>query len=175
MKRLFILTGLVCLSFMLLPACAPEPVQEAEPATEEAPNTEADVAAINAILNQYAETVTAGDADGFMALFVEDCVMLPPNAPTIVGKDACRSYVKSTFFDPFDLEEELASQETAIAKDWAFVRGTYTLQVTPKAGGEITPIDGKFILLFERQSDDSWKITHQIWNSDNPPPVAPTS
>ena len=50
MKYLFILSGVVCLSFMLLPACAPQPEQPAEPAVGEATNREADIKEIESLL-----------------------------------------------------------------------------------------------------------------------------
>lgn len=175
MRNLMILTGVVWLSFMLLPACAPQPEQQAEPVVEESARTEADVTAIKAVFKQYDDAVTAGDLEGFAALFVEDCIVLPPNAAILVGKDRWHSWTKSSLFDQFDMEETITVEETEIAGDWAFARGAYTWRATPKAGGETVEEVGKGIMIFERQSDGSWKISHNIWNSDNPPSAEPAT
>ncbi len=36
-------------------------------------------------------------------------------------------------------------------------------------GGPISDV-GKFVEIFKRQADGSWKIHVTIWNSDKPPP-----
>jgi len=50
-------------------------------------------------------------------------------------------------------------------------RCTYTLTMTPKAGGETINAmpDGKALTLLERQSDGSWKIVYDCFNSNVPP------
>jgi hypothetical protein len=53
MKHLIILSGVVCLSFMLLPSCAPQTEEQVEPVSEEAPSTEADVTAINSVDKKF--------------------------------------------------------------------------------------------------------------------------
>jgi ketosteroid isomerase-like protein len=37
-----------------------------------------------------------------------------------------------------------------------------------KDGGEPIPYDGKFLTIFKRQSDGSWKIHRDIYNSNVP-------
>ncbi len=56
-----------------------------------------------------------------------------------------------------------------MADGWAFHRGTYTIRLTPVAGGEVIGENGKVIVIFQKQPDGSWKIAREIWNRDNPP------
>ena len=58
------------------------------------------------------------------------------------------------------------NEEVQVAGDWAFSRGTYTLSITPKAGGEEIFIDGKYMTILKRQTDGSWKIHRDIFNSN---------
>jgi len=62
-------------------------------------------------------------------------------------------------------------EETKVYGDLGLTRCTYTLKMTPKAGGEtiIAMPDGKALTLYERQSDGSWKIKYDIFNSNAPP------
>jgi ketosteroid isomerase-like protein len=55
-------------------------------------------------------------------------------------------------------------------EDCAFERGTYTIALTPKAGG--TPIrdTGKYLTIYRRQTDHSWLMARDMWNSNNPLP-----
>jgi len=54
--------------------------------------------------------------------------------------------------------------------EWAFERGTYTITLTPKTGGDPIRDVGKYITLYQRQADGSWRMARDIWNSNNPPP-----
>ena len=166
MKRLFILVGF--LSLIAMPVCAPQPEQQAEPATEEAPSTEADVAAIKSIFKQFDEALIAGDLEAYLALYMEDCVVLPPNAEIITGKDGYRSYAQP-IIDQFDIEETISVKETEVAGDWAFSRTSFVWRLTPKAGGETIEEVGKMISILRRQSDGSWKISRNMWNTDHAP------
>ncbi len=60
-------------------------------------------------------------------------------------------------------------EEVEASGDWAFVRGTYTQTVTPKAGGAATLVDGKFLAIWKRQADGSWKMYIDCFNSNVPP------
>ena len=53
--------------------------------------TEEDRQSISAIFAQYIRTLETYDAEGWMALWDENGVQLPPNAPMFVGKDAIRA------------------------------------------------------------------------------------
>jgi len=57
-------------------------------------------------------------------------------------------------------------EDIQVSGDWAFLRLSFTDSITPKAGGETTANVGKWVLIFERQADGSWRIATEIWNSD---------
>jgi uncharacterized protein (TIGR02246 family) len=174
MKRVLIFTGVICLALMLLPACAPQTEQPAEPVA--GPDTEADAEAIKDLFQQqYADTATAGDLEGYLALFVDDCIVLPSSAAILTKKDTWRNLVQSSYLDPFDVELIVTVQETKVAGDWSFARGTYKQRLTPKDGGQMIEEVGKYISILTRQSDGTWKISRHIWNTDNPPPGEPTT
>ena len=54
--------------------------------------------------------------------------------------------------------------------DWAFERSTYQLLVQPREPGNPVEDHGKFVVLWHRQSDGSWKMARDIDNSDTPLP-----
>lgn len=174
MRYLFILSGVVCLSFMLLPSCAPQPEQQAEPVVEEAPSTEADVEAIKAVNQQCLSAIKAGDLDTIVDLFTDDGVFMLPNEPTLTGKDAIKSRLQ-TDMDKFTFDESWASEEIVVFGDWAFDRGSSKVIMTPKEGGDSIEDNGKYIWIFKRQPDGNWRYARCIWNSDNPPPEEPTT
>ena len=124
------------------------------------------VAEVSALF-QAAEN--AGDVDQMRALFADDLVMMGPNAPSVMGADRVTAGM-SAFHAAFEVQVEYQNQEIEVFGDWAFDRGTYRFTLTPKAGG--TPIHetGKYLWLYRRQADGSWKQARVMWSSSDPPP-----
>ena len=123
-------------------------------------DTEADIAAIKEMLNQYA-----------VACNTDDGIQMPPDTPTRIGKEQIREGIKPAF-DQMNLDIAIHSIEDAkVYGDLGLTRCTYTLKMTPKAGGETINAmpDGKALTLYEKQSDGSWKIVYDCFNSNTPP------
>jgi len=130
-----------------------------------------DIIAINEVLPQYAIAVNTGDFDLWISLWADDGVQMPPDTPARIGKEQIREAMKPGF-DQMNLDITIHSiEETKVYGDLGLTRCTYTLKMTPKAGGEtiIAMPDGKALTLYERQSDGSWKIKYDIFNSNAPP------
>jgi uncharacterized protein (TIGR02246 family) len=127
-------------------------------------DVEADEAAIRNLHNQIAAASNAGD---ITALHTDDAIWMPPNEPALVGKEAIRTWAQS-LFEQFTVEETVTTEEIQVAGDWAFLRGTYTFAVTPKAEGEPQKETGNCFHIVQRQPDGSWKYTRLMWNSDQP-------
>jgi uncharacterized protein (TIGR02246 family) len=125
--------------------------------------------AIDAIFTRYAASLRAGDADAWAELWTDDGVQMPPDAPPVAGKSRIRENLRG-MLAAFRFDMQIDIDEVRAAGDWAFARGTYTAMLTPKQGGAAMPIDGKFMTIFARQPDGSWKIHRDIFNSNAPPP-----
>jgi ketosteroid isomerase-like protein len=66
--------------------------------------------------------------------------------------------------------KEMVHVGTESFLDPAFERGRYDITIAPRAGGEAMDDIGKYITVYQRQADGSWKIARDIWNSDRPLP-----
>ena len=97
----------------------------------------------------------------------DDSVRMPPNEPTIIGKDGIKSWYERAF-EAANLELEIAQKEIHIWEDWAFERGTYSVIRTPKDKGDPSSENGKWVIISQKQSDGSWKRARAIWSSDTP-------
>ena len=105
-----------------------------------------------------------------MACFTADAVQMPPNAPANVGAENIRGW-SAGMLAAFSAEFALSPEEVQPAgAEWAFERGTYTITLTPKTGGDPIRDVGKYITLYQRQADGTWRMARDIWNSNNPPP-----
>ncbi len=151
----------LALSFLLfIASCTPVVMWEAA-------ETEADVEAINSLRDEFIGLDNASDAAGLASLYTNDAVLMPPNQAAVTGNQAIESWFQTTF-DQFTTEFTVASEELEVVGDWAFDWGAYMTALTPKAGGEPTEDRGKYIVILRKQVDGSWRIAHDIWNSDNP-------
>ncbi|GAG29761.1 unnamed protein product, partial [marine sediment metagenome] len=140
--------------------------------TEENVDVEADIAAIEDVLNQYALALNTGDLELWLSLNTDDIVKMPPNAPASFGKEQLRANMEPAF-DNFTFEMAIYPEETQVDGDLGYSWCTYTVSMTPKAGGEtiISEPDGKALGIYKRQPDGSWKLSHDCYNSNVPPPT----
>ena len=161
---------------LLATACQPA-AEQPDPVAEAAKQAE-DVAAIKQVFDDYIVAGNAGDAAAIAVCFTDDAILMPPNAPAVVGREAIQSSFQTGFerrpTSKFTVKTTLEVLEVEVAGDWAFIRAAGTFTRTPKAGGE--PIrdtnTNKGLNIFKRQPDGAWKIHRLIYNSDLPLPGA---
>jgi len=96
---------------------------------------------------------------------------MPPDAPARKGIDQIREGMKPVF-DDMSLDVVIKKvDDVEVHGDLGLTRCKYSLKLTPKAGGETLNVmpDGKALTLFRKQSDGSWKIVYDCFNSNVPP------
>jgi len=146
-------------------ACAPAAVKPGTPTGDDATK-------INALRDGFAAGFNAGDAAKVVDGYSADGIALPPNHVMVSGKDALLAYNRD-FFSQMSTTMTLTPVETIVAGDWGYDRGTYTMTITPKAGGGPMNDTGKYLVLLQKQVDGSWKVTRDMQNSDMPMPMPP--
>ena len=156
---MLLLSVLVLSSFVFSPALAVEKAQE-----------EADIQAIKDIDAKWAAAQNTGDIESIMSLLTDDVIMLWANEPIKEGKEAVRNSILADHKENTYENTKATVVEVRLAGDWAFARGTWSGTDTPKAGGESMQFIGKWIDIFERQPDGSWKVSRSMYNSDLPVP-----
>jgi uncharacterized protein (TIGR02246 family) len=142
-------------SVILLSGCA-------SPAKDDATATKV---AVEGVWKEYSASLNAGDLERWLALWTEDGVQMPPGEPAVVGKERIRTR-NGAFLDRFTFDMNIRNEEVQTSGDWGYARGVYKARLTPKAGGKPLPIDGKYMTIMVRQTDGSWKIHRDIFNSN---------
>jgi uncharacterized protein (TIGR02246 family) len=170
MRRLFILTGVICLTFTFLLACAPRAEKQAGPAADESFSVEADVEAVRRVNEDLIDAFNAGEVEAAVSLVMDDAVDLPPNRPPVVGKEAIREFVLSDL-EKFNWQFIEEVVEVQVSGDLAVLWSNYSVTLTFNDDGRQIESNGKWIKILKRQPDGSWKFSRNIWNSNNPPPV----
>lgn len=123
-----------------------------------------DIAAMKKLIADQAPLVLAGDLEGYGQLFTEDCMIMPPNAPAMKGRE-----VWSQMFTGFTFTEFNPTLiEVHGYGDIAHGRGAVSFTFQIEGAEESISETVKWIAIFRKQPDGRWLIAVDIWNSDLP-------
>lgn len=122
-----------------------------------------DVAAIRAISDNFGSKVLARDFATLVTYYTSEAVFMPPHHPAVEGRAELRKWLDA--FPPAS-RFELGVDEIDGRGDLAYVRGTFSMTVTPE--GAPGPIEdaGKYLEIRRKRRDGSWPIAVDIFNSD---------
>ncbi len=149
-------------------SCGPKP--------QSTPDTRAaDEAAIRNADIAWSRTAETRDLEALVSYYTDDAIVLPPNMPVAVGKQAARDLNRSILATPgFSLKWQPEKVEAARSGDIGYARGTYVLTVNGPSGAPVTD-KGKYVEIWKKQADGGWKVAVEAFNSDLPPaPVSPS-
>jgi ketosteroid isomerase-like protein len=112
-------------------------------------------------------TAERGSA-GYMSYYAEDAAELPNGAEIIQGKNNISKTMN--FLDNKDnkLTWTPVYAEMAASRDLGYTYGNYEFHSKDK-DGEATVEHGKYVSIWEKQSDGSWKVVMDMGNSSPNP------
>lgn len=148
----------IALSTILLCSCAPQPPDVAQVRK-----------AIEAMTEKSEKDILNGTIDSTMSQYTEDAISMPNFEPIIRGKDALKeSYKKMVAMGMKFSKVEFTTTDVQVAGTLAYEIGTYDM-VMQMPGMPDMPSSGKYLTVYERAADGSWKIKVETWNSDAMP------
>ena|SRR2546425_6206890 len=110
----------------------------------------------------------SGDVNALVSLYADDAILMPPNDTTLFGKDEIRSWWEE-YFDFFRVTSSVETErEVTVAGDQVFDRSAFSATIVPKQHGARITDDIRSLVVWKREPDGGWKISHQIWNSTKP-------
>lgn len=133
------------------------------------PDSAAVQQAITAANARFVDAFKRGDAATLAANYTEDAVLMAPGMTAWEGR-AGISQGFTGFVSQFGfVDARLVTKDVILAGDYAIERGTYAWTLHPKSGTGADVVDnGKYLTVWQRQADGSWKIIRDIDNSDRP-------
>ena len=155
-------------SIVLVAGCSMGSGDQPKPQTvAQAPDTRpADEAAIRAASAAWSQASTARDLDKSVAVYTEDAVQMLPKTPAVKGRDAIRkNWTQMLALPGPGLSFQTTSVEVARSGDIAYETGTYDFVTTGK-NGKANDEKGKYVVVWKKQSDGSWKAAVDIDNPD---------
>jgi ketosteroid isomerase-like protein len=124
-----------------------------------------DRAAVARTTAELVAAVNASDPDRCTTVWAPNGVLMPPHHPSVHGQAAIGQYFRN-LFSRSRFRFTVTSSHIHLVGDTALERITYTAIIWP--GNDAPPIEdaGKGLHVYGRQTNGSWKLTHDIWNSD---------
>jgi uncharacterized protein (TIGR02246 family) len=122
----------------------------------------------------WASDWAAKDADKIISHYADDAKLMIPDMPIMKGKDAIRSGMKDMLADK-NLALSFTTSEAVTSKgsDIAYTQGTYSMTMTNPKTKKPETETGKYLTVYKKQADGSWKAVEDIDNADAPAkPVA---
>ena len=130
-------------------------------------DNQTDIQAQKDFIQNFDIASNAGDFETLASFYTEDAVRMPQGMPAWIGKKAIRDGFKKES-EQFDFEAVDSVENVQVFGDLAFMRGSYTIKLIPKNGGEPIHEIGKWMSFRKRQPDGSWKTASDIYNTDLP-------
>jgi ketosteroid isomerase-like protein len=90
-----------------------------------------------------------------------------PNSPVMTGKEAIGRTMKDVLTDPnWSLALQPVQVEVSSGGDFGYARGAYLLTATDPASKKVATENGRFVVVFRKEADGSWKTVQEISNAE---------
>jgi uncharacterized protein (TIGR02246 family) len=138
------------------------------------PDTRAtDEATIRAASADWSKASQAKDVDKAVAVYSDNAMQFPDNGPMVKGKDNIRAgWQKMLALPGPGLTFATTGVEVARSGDLAYEYGTYDFATQDK-NGKVNDEKGKYVAVWKKQADNSWKVVADIDNPDAAAAPAP--
>jgi len=135
-------------------------------------NTHADDAgtAIRAADAVLQKALADRNLEQIVSFYADDAVLLPTAEPIVVGKAEIRKEWAHILAIPnFQNKSETTKIDVSSSGDMAYSMGSYVATMMGEDGNLATE-PGKWLSVWKRQADGSWRIVADTYNTDIPPP-----
>src|SRR5688572_5656967 len=145
---------LLLVTAALLSACTPQNNNKTVNLDEE----RAALRAAYLAADEAAHGAPPTNVDKLLSFYADDASVYPPGMPIIAGKDALKTLFAGMTFTKVRVTAVKA--EVAAAGDVGYTTGTFEVQ----ANGQTET--GKYVTVWKKHTDGSWKIVEDTFNSD---------
>jgi uncharacterized protein (TIGR02246 family) len=121
--------------------------------------------AIRDLDRTFMSAAASKDAKSLVSgFYASDAVLMPPNSPIVKGRSAIQKFFQG-LLDSGAENVRLKTSKIEAAGDLAYGRGAVTFSMPGADGGRQAQV-GKYIVVYRRQRDGSWRAIADIFNAD---------
>jgi len=159
-KHLLLLAPVVVLIFALIGCQQPAP--QAPPDTRAADET-----AIRTAEADMAKAVAALDPAKAASFYIDDVVVMSPDAPVVHGRENMQKYFETWMKEKPEVSFSTVKVEVARSGDLAYSWGTGKVKAKDKKG-KVAETTSKYVSVWKKQTDGGWKIAIDTMIPDPP-------
>jgi uncharacterized protein (TIGR02246 family) len=115
---------------------------------------------------KFGEAVRLSDATAIVGLYTEDAKLLPPNSDMVQGREGIEAFWGGGLQMGIK-DAVLTTVEVLGMGDMVCEIGNYDLTVQPE-GQEAMKDNGKYLVIWKKARDGTWKLHVDIWNTSLP-------
>ncbi len=156
MQRLISLASLILLVCLASSGCA----QRVDVAFEQATLFNRDT--------EWSRAAEGKDVGAILSYVADDAIFFPPDGPMLRGKEIIRSFWSELAGTPgFSLSWEATDAVVSSAGDMGYTYGI-ALVTRKDEEGDTDTERTKYVTIWKKQSNGSWQVVVDIWNSNEP-------
>ena len=117
------------------------------------------------------DAMTTNNVEKVITYYTDDATQLPNNGEAVKGKENIKAEMEKMMQAGIKMKDvSFTSVEVNAAGDIGYEIGNYnmTMEVAPMV--EVKD-NGKYVAIFKKQQDGSWKVYAEIWNTNTPLPA----
>ncbi len=122
-------------------------------------------AAIRGATVEWSKATQAKDLDKAVSYYADDAIQFADRGPVVRGKENIRKGWQLMLALPGPgLTFETTGVEVGRSADFAWEHGTYDFATADKQG-KVTDVKGKYLVVWKKQADGSWKVAADMDNT----------
>ena len=115
--------------------------------------------------DDWSRAAAARDVERVVSFYTDDAIAYPPDEPIAVGKAGAKKVWAAYFSDP-SFAVSWKTEHAEVAGELGYTTGT-TETSFKGPDGKTARAKGKYVVVWRKQKDGSWKALHDIWNNDS--------
>jgi uncharacterized protein (TIGR02246 family) len=120
-------------------------------------------AAIEEANTKFSKAFERGDSKALASMYTSDAIVFPPDSEMVRGNEAIGEFWKTTRNSGVT-SATLTTLDVGRSGDIAYEVGTVSLTIQPE-GKPTTTVAAKYVVVWKRHADGSWKLHRDIWNN----------
>jgi uncharacterized protein (TIGR02246 family) len=111
----------------------------------------------------YPQYMRTKDMAGYVSMYTEDAVWMPPNSPDRYGIPEIMEGFANTIKDK-DIDPVFSAEEIEVMGDFGYIMGYSLATIQTKDSSTSNAVKYRALWLMKKEHG-SWKVYRQIWNT----------
>ncbi len=117
---------------------------------------------------EWSRAAEGKDVEAILSFVADDAIFFPPDGPMLRGKEIIRSFWSELVETPdFSVSWEATDAVVSSAGDMGYTYGLALVTRKDEEGNTDTELT-KYVTIWKKQSNGSWQVVVDIWNSNEP-------